>query len=234
MARAHEPDPGLRFARATLEAPLAGWKGTRGTVTLDTAVTAAHGVQLDASLMNNVPGTIGVLGFHGYLTPRSDRRYGIFLRAADVDGRGIAWGSLGVEGVRSFAGGGDISARAALGLASVGGLDYLTAGIGGTRPLSRALEASLSLDLTEYDEAAFRAIGSDLSLGLRYAAPGSAFGVHARLQHNRLWGRNAAAGRTTVFLGGEWRYGADPRLNARSRPFRDHDAVAPLLRRGIY
>ena len=108
----------------------AGQSQTQAELVMDVAITGNHGLQGELAFTDTAYGTIGTLGAHLYLAPRPDRKYGVFLTLSDVDGRSMAWGTVGIEGMRAISDTTTISGRTGLGVSDVEGLDFIFAGAG--------------------------------------------------------------------------------------------------------
>ena len=204
---------------------------TRGTV--DVAVTEAHGFQGDLSFEDTANGTIGRLAAHAYMDPVPGQKYGLFFAMSDLDGRSMNWIDLGAEGQLDFGDESQISGRAGLGRTDEDSLDYIFGGIALAHAITEAFEVEATLDVADFDEADFRATAIDVGLNATYAPEGQPWGVVARIVHSDLSGRDGGDAELRLGLGLSMSFGASGGVSTETRHFRDHDAVAPLVRRGV-
>lgn len=210
-----------------------GGMSFQGEVALDVAVTEYHGLQGDLAWVESGNGAVGRIGGHLYMTPNPGQKYGLFALMGDVNGRALTYGGFGVEGMVEVSNTAAIGGYAGLVLGSAEGLDVIYGGVEGSWSASDSLRIDLAAQVAEYDEAGFRAIGTEARAALRYAPEGQPFAVTAGLVHDMLTGPDGAPGRTRAELGVSWRFGT---INATptTRPFRTGDPVLPLIRRGLY
>lgn len=201
---------------------------------VDVRITEVHGLQGDLTFSDTASGTIGQLGAHLYMAPQPGQKYGLFLSLSDVDGRSLAWVSLGAEGMLALSENTAIEGRLGLGAADGNSRDYIFGGVSVVHAFSPAFEVEAALDLAEFDEAAFRATAVETSLTARYSAEGSPWGVYASVTHSDLTGRDGAAAATRIGLGVTFTFGTSGGTDPHTRPFRQSDPVAQLVRRGIW
>ena len=90
-----------------------------------------------------------------------------------------------------------------------------------------------TLDVADFDEADFRATAIDLGLKATFSPDGSPWGIEATAVHSELTGRDGAAGELRLGIGLSMAFGNAGGTSTDTRHFRDHDAVAPLVRRGL-
>ena len=69
---------------------------------------------------------------------------------------------------------------------------------------------------------------------MRYNFDRSPVGIYASVNHTGLKGRDGTGGNTRIGFGLQISLGTAGGTDARYRHFRNHDTVAPLLRRGLY
>ena len=211
----------------------AGDAQTQVRTTVDVAVTGAHGLQGDLSFEDTAHGTIGRLAAHLYMDPVAGQKYGLFLAMSDLDGRSLTWGELGAEGQLQLSDTVLIEGRTGLGRADSGSLDYIFGGVAVSAALSDSFDVELSLDVTDFDEAAFRATAVDLGLRANYSPEGRPWGVYAEVIHSDLTGRDGASAETRIGLGLTMSFGNAGGVSTEGRAFRDRDPVAALVRRGL-
>jgi len=211
-----------------------GGASFQGAITLDVAVTEAHGLQGDLAWVETGRGAVGRIGAHAYMTPLAGRKYGLFGMVGDLNGRSLTYGALGIEGMFEVSDRAALGGYTGLGLGSADGLDLIFAGVEGTYVATGALRLDGGLQVTEYDEAGFRAIGTEARLALRYAPGGQPFVATAGVVHDMLTGRDGAPGETRAEVTLSWRFGTINGRAPTSRPFRTADPFLPLIRRGLY
>ncbi|MXQ07195.1 hypothetical protein GQ651_04990 [Alphaproteobacteria bacterium GH1-50] len=211
----------------------AGDAQTQVRATVDVAVTGAHGLQGDLAFEDTAHGTIGRLTGHLYMDPVAGQKYGLFLAMSDLDGRSLTWGELGAEGQLEISDTLTIEGRTGLGRADSGSLDYIFGGVALAAALTDSFDVELSLDVADFDEAAFRATAVDLGLRANYSREGSPWGVYAELIHSDLTGRDGAPAETRLGLGLTMAFGNAGGVSTDGRAFRDRDPVAALIRRGL-
>lgn len=211
-----------------------GGASFEGSVTLDVAITEAHGLQGDATWVATSGGEVGRIGGHLYMTPQPGQKYGLFAMVGDVNGRSLTYGAAGIEGMFEVSDRAAIGGYGGVGLGSVDGLDLIFAGIEGTFTASDSLRLDGGVQITEYDEAAFSAFGTEARLALRYAPAGQPLAATVGVVHDMLTGRDGAPGQTRAEITLSWRFGTINSAEPTSRPFRTPDPFLPLIRRGIY
>ena len=201
--------------------------------TVDVAITEAHGLQGDLSFEDTGHGTIGRLAAHLYMDPVHGQKYGLFFAMSDLDGRSLNWVSAGVEGQLDLSENLQIAGRTGLGRVDEGGLDYIFGGVSVAYAVSPATTFEATLDVADFDETDFRATSIDIGLRAAYSPEGSPWGIEATAIHSDLTGRDGAAGEMRLGLGLTMAFGNAGGTSRDTRHFRDHDAVAPLVRRGL-
>lgn len=201
---------------------------------LDVAITSAHGFQGDLRFSDTAGGGIGMAAAHLYLAPREGQKYGLFAQVSDLDGRAMLWGAFGAEGMVSFSTDTLLEVRGGMGAADEGGLDFVFAGGALVHALSESLTLEASLDLADFDEAAFRATAYDAALTARYSPEGAPWGLYASVIRSGLTGRDGAPGETRLGLGLTLSLGTTGGARPDTRLFRSPDPVAPLVRRGLW
>lgn len=205
---------------------------TRATV--DVAVTDVHGVQGDVLLTETASGTVGSLAAHLYMSPTGARKYGVFAALADLDGKAMTWGALGVEGMVQLGDTSSLELSAGLGAADAGGMDYIFGGVSYARELTANLDLSASLDLVEFDEAALRAVSYDAGLTVTYHPDASPLSAYASVTHSGLTGRDGQTAETRLGLGITFAFGNSGGVSPTSRSFRTPQPMQPLLRRALW
>lgn len=212
----------------------AGASRVEGAAVVDVAITDVHGFQGDLSFADTVAGGVGTVGVHLYMAPREGQKYGLFAQLNDIDGRALTWISVGAEGMVSLGYDTSLQARAGIGAATEGGLDYVFGGLSVAHALTNALEIEASFDIAEFDEASLRAISYEAGLVARYSPEGAPWGVYASVSHGGLEGRDGRAGATRIGFGLSLTLGNTGGTDPGTRPFRSVDPVAPLLRRDLW
>lgn len=206
----------------------------RAASSVDIRITPVHGLQGDLAFSDTATGTIGHLGAHLYMAPQPGQKYGLFLTLSDVDGRSLAWMSLGAEGMISIGENTTLEGRLGLGAADGNSRDYIFGGVSLVHAFAPGFEVEAALDVAEFDEAAFRATAVEASLTARYSPEGSPWGVYASVTQSDLTGRDGAAGATRLGLGISFDFGTAGGTDPHTRHFRQADPVAQLVRRGIW
>lgn len=201
---------------------------------VDVRVVQVHGLEGHLSFSDTSTGAIGHLAGHIYMAPRPGQKYGLFATLSDVDGRSMAWGSLGAAGMLELGEATLVEGRLGLGAADGNSLDYIFGGISLAHAFSPAFEVEIALDLADFDEAAFRATSIETSLTARYSPEGSSWGVFASVTQSDLTGRDGGSGATRFGLGLSFDFGTSGGTGADTRHFRQHDPVAPLIRLGLW
>ena len=212
----------------------AGASRVEGAAVVDVAITDVHGFQGDLSFADTIAGGVGSVAAHLYMAPREGQKFGLFAQLNDIDGRALTWVSVGAEGMVSLGYDTSLEARAGIGAATEGGLDYVFGGLSLSHALSSAFDIEATLDLAEFDETALRAISYEAGLTATYSPEDAPWGVYASLSHAGLSGRDGRAGATRIGFGLSLTLGNTGGTNPRTRPFRSVDPVAPLLRRDLW
>ena len=123
--------------------------------------------------------------------------------------------------------------RAGLGQADQGGLDYIFGGLAYAHALTPDFEVEVHFDVTDFDETDLRATSLETGITARYAPIGQPWGVYAEVIHSALTGRDGGASSLRLGAGLTVSLGTAGGISANTRHFRDHDPVAPLVRRGL-
>lgn len=180
---------------------------SRGLANLDVAITGVHGLQLDFGLLDTGTVTLGQIGTHIYMRPRQTQKYGLFATLSDVDEFSVQYMNAGLEGRFGLSANTAAEFRVGLGgttsmAAKVGSQwDYAFAGIGMLHDLTDTITVQARIDVTEFDETGFSAIGVDSQVRLFHSARGSNFEAYAELTNHALFGDNAAPTITSVGVG---------------------------------
>ena len=201
---------------------------------LDVAITEVHGFQGDVAFSDTQAGLIGQLGAHLFMSPESGHKYGVFASLSDVDGRMMTWGSIGVEGMLALSQNTTFEGRAGMGISDVDSLDYIFGDVAVSHAFIEGFDVETAVTLTEFDEAAFRAMSYDVSLSANFSPDGTPWGVFASVSHSGLAGRDSAKGETRLGLGLSISFGHTGGVAPETRPFRTVDPVAPLVRRDLW
>lgn len=202
---------------------------TQGTV--DVAITAYHGMQIDLQYEERSLGGIGRLGTFLYMTPRADHKYGISLMVADKNGAPATYGQVGAMGMFTLGTEVNLEARGAIGMSSSNKMDWITAGLGLHWQVTPSTNAYAQYDLTDFSELEFNALAHEVTFGLRTRINDSPAALFAEVSHDWLSGAQAAEGNTTlragvsVFLG---------RTGNNQPTFRVSDPMRQILRRGLF
>jgi len=203
-------------------------------IVLDVAVTGHHGLQGDLAWIETNTGAVGRIGAHLYMTPVPGQKYGLFAVVGDVNDRSLTYGSAGIEGMFEATDRLALGGYTGIGMGSEDGLDVIFGGFEGTFVASDTLRLDGGVQITEYDEARFRAIGTEARIALRYSPADQPFAVTAGLVHDMLTGPDGAPGRTRAEVMFSWNFGTLNSAEPTTRPFRSADPFLPLIRRGLY
>ena len=207
---------------------------TDANISVDVAITSFHGLQGDLRFSDTANGLIGQLGAHLYMTPRPGQKYGVFATLSDVDGRSMAWGALGIEGMLSLGLDTALEARTGLGVADEGGLDFIFAGVSLAHAVNPSFEVEAFLDIAEFDEAALQVISYEVGVRAHYSPEGAPWGLYASVTQSDLGGRDGTSSETRLGLGLTIEFGSSGSTDPATRHFRASDPVAPLVRRGLW
>lgn len=228
---------GFRFADISV-----GATATDGAVTgqihatADFAITDAHGAQLDLGAVGYQGEFLGQLDGHVYMMPTEKAKYGLFFSLADMDGREATIASVGVEGMFALSDRTEVHGRAGLGMAMPGNMDFITVSLGASHAMNDQVAVFGDITVTEFDEAALRAIGTTARIGVSYQPMGKPWEVSASLVHDGLTGRDAAAFETRADVGFTLHLGAGggAMRGLGARAFTNPQPFDPLLRRGSF
>lgn len=201
---------------------------------LDVAVTQHHGLQGDLAWVETPGGAVGRVAGHLYMTPMAGQRYGVFAVVGDVNDRALTYGAAGIEGMFELTDRTALGGYAGAGMGSDDGLDVIFAGLEATHVFTDSFRADAGLQITEYDEMDFQAIGTETQLNLRYAPVGQPMALTAGLSHDILFGRDGQPGQTRAQISLSWSLGGINTSEPTTRPFRTPDPILPLIRRGLY
>lgn len=204
-----------------------------GDVMLDIAVTEYHGLQGDLSFYDTDSGMVGRIGGHAYLEPGEGRKYGLFGTYGDLDGASYSYIQAGIEGMWSLGERTTLEARAGMGMAE-GDLDYIFGGAAIHYAATGNLTVSAGVDVAEFDEAAFSAIGYNTFVAVEYDMPNMPVVAFGEVRQDMLEGSSGAPAETTAVLGIKIRFGNSGGINPNTRPFRTSDPMAQLVRRGLF
>lgn len=204
-----------------------------GDIMLDVAISEYHGLQGDLYFTDTGNGLIGRVGGHAYLAPGEGRKYGLFGTFADLDNASYSYVQAGIEGMWAIGENASVEARAGMGMAS-DDLDYIFAGAAVHYALSDTFNVTAALDVAEFDEAGFSAIGTNASFGVEYDMPSAPVVAFAEVRTDMLNGTNGAPSLTSAVLGLRIRLGSSGGVDPATRPFRTSDPIAQLVRRGLF
>lgn len=221
---------GVELSLGAVEDEAGDYRGDARAV-VDVAITQVHGFQGDLSYSDTGTGGIGTVAAHLYMTPTPGQKYGLFAALSDVDGRSMIYGSLGAEGMLSLGARTSIEGRAGMGWADADGLDYIFAGAALAHQLTPAITLEGSLDVADFDEAAFSATAYDLGLKATYSPEGSPWGAYVSVTQSGLSGHDDA---TRIGLGLTITLGTAGGTDPHTRLFRTPDPVGSLVRRGLW
>lgn len=205
---------------------------------VDVAFTRFHGIQLDFGLKDIGDVTIGEIGGHLYLRPNETARYGFFAQISDVDEQSFQYLDAGIEGRFSLSS--DVAVdfnvgvgtTTNLGGASTSQWDYAFVGGGVIYDISDPLTLTARVDVTEYDETDFSAVGLDTSIRLSHAVRHSSTELFAQIDHDVQLGRDGGDPITSLGIGVTWNFGASGGAPI-DRPFATAAPLDSLIRRGI-
>ena len=207
---------------------------TLGIAVVNVAITEHHGLQGDLNFEDTAEGALGRIGGHLFLTPNEDHKYGVFGVIADVDDEGISYALGGVEGLLALNDRSLIELRAGLGIASEEDLDLIFLGAAYIHEFRPGLIGQAGIEIAEFDELNFSAIGTEYSVGLTYQHETSPWGAFGELVYSDLTGTDAAPGELSVRAGVRFQLGQRAGITPATRYFRTPDPVAQLLRRGLF
>ena len=171
-----------------------------GEALLDVAITQYHGFQGELSFADTDAGLIGRVGGHLYLEPGAGRKYGFFATYADLDNASVSYLQAGIEGMWSLGERAAFEARAGAGMGT-GDLDYIFAGAGVHYALSDTVALSAGVDVAEFDEAGFSAIGFNTHVGIEYDMPSSPIVIFGEVRQDALTGSDGGPSQTSAVLG---------------------------------
>lgn len=208
----------------------------QGRLSGDFRITDAHGLQFDISATDYAGGFLGQVDAHLYLMPGRQAKYGLFASLADVDGREATVAYAGAEGLWALSDRTTVAARAGLGYARPGNLDFIAADARIDHALSADLGLFASASLAEVQEQALDALPWGAELGLTWHPASAPVAVSAALGTAGLSGRDGGGTETYLRIGLTWSFGAD---RSADRPLSDRGFTAPapfdpLLRLGRF
>ncbi|SMX31117.1 hypothetical protein [Octadecabacter ascidiaceicola] len=209
-----------------------------GQVKLDVDITQVHGLQLDLGLIDGGKALTGQLGAHLYMRPVQNQKYGFFASISDMDGEAIQYLSVGGEGRIGLSD--QLALDLHLGIGGTTGMggtsanqwDYVFAGGGLLFAKSDATTLEARVDIAEFDELTFRAIGVDSSLRVSHRLNASNFAVFGEARHSALYGTDAQSPITTFQIGVTMDLGRSSQT-LMDRPFETPNPFEQLVQRGI-
>ncbi|MEL7025812.1 MAG: hypothetical protein AAGO57_01095 [Pseudomonadota bacterium] len=214
--------------------PSDGGSSISADITLDVAVSEFHGIQGELAWIETPNGAVGRVGGHLYMEPRLGQKYGFFATIGDVNDRALTYAAGGVEGMFELSDSFALGGYAGAGMGSQDGLDVIFGGLEATYVASETLRLDGGVQLTEYDEIGFQAVGALASLNMRYSPEGQPISVTAGLVHDVLSGRDGAPAVTRAEIKLSVRLGTINGREPTDRPFRTPDPFLPLVQRGLY
>ena len=158
-------------------------------LSVDFALSDVHGLQLDLGAVGYSGEFLGQLDAHLYMMPTEAAKYGLFFSLADMDGREATIAMAGVEAMFALSPRTEVHGRAGLGMARPDDVDFITASLGGSHALSDSFAVFADLTVTEFDEAALRAVASKVQIGATYQPIGRPWEVSASLVRDGLTGQ---------------------------------------------
>ncbi|MCF2870603.1 hypothetical protein L0664_05955 [Octadecabacter sp. G9-8] len=201
-------------------------------------ITEVHGLQLDIGLADTGTIVAGTLGAHLYMQPVASQKYGLFASLTDADEFSVQYVNAGIEGRIAVSPATTVEARFGIGgTTGMGGTatdqwDYVFAGAGVLHNLTDTMTLTARVDIAEFDEGPFSAIGLDSQLRLSHSPRGSNFELWGELRNASLYGQNAAPAITSVGLGVTLNLG-NAGESLIDRPFQNADPLDQLISRGI-
>ena len=203
---------------------------------VDFAITDQHGMQFDLGATGYKGEYLGQLDGHLYMMPTQRAKYGLFFSLADMNGREATVGMVGVEGMFAISDSTEVHGRAGIGMALPVNMDFITLSVGASHALSDQVAMFGDLSVTEFDEAALRAVGTTARLGVSYQPQGQPWEISAALSRDGLTGRDAAAFETRAEVGFTWHLGAGggAKRGLAARSFANPQPFDPLLRRNLF
>ena len=232
-SQAAQADSGLGIIGGDLLLGYSNQTGEGGYVagTLDVAITQFHGAQFDLQYEERSTGAIGRIGTVLYMTPRQGQKYGLSLMVADRNNASATYGQLGAAGMFQIGEDVNLEVRASVGLSSKNDLDWIGIGAGVHWQATTATRLYAHYDLTEFDEASFRARANEVTFGVQTRLNNSPVSLFAEASRDWLSGRNAAGADTTIRAGLSISLG---RRGNNQPSFRVADPTRQLLRRGLF
>lgn len=228
---------GFRYADISVGATALGGDLTgQFHASADFAITNAHGVQLDLGAVGYPGEFLGQIDGHLYMMPTAAAKYGLYFSLADMDGREATIGSVGIEAMFALSDRTEVHGRAGLGMAMPGSMDFITMSLGTSYAVTDQFAAFGDMTMVEVDEAALRAVGTTVRIGVSYQPQGRPWEVSASVVHGGLTGRDAAAFETRAELGFAWHLGAGggAKRGLSARAFASPQPFDPLLRQGMF
>lgn len=178
-----------------------------GLAQLDVRITDVHGLQLDIGLVDHGSARIGHLAAHLYMQPNATHKYGLFATVSDVDNVSIQYMNAGIEGRIALSERTTLDGRFGIGGSTGlgGGMDqqwdYVFASAAITHDFTPRTRLIARVDVAEFDEQTFRAIGLDSSVRLTHGTSGSPMAIYAELENAALFGRGSAPSVTSLGVG---------------------------------
>lgn len=236
-ASASDSGIGLNFAELSATAASRdGGVHASGRLTGDFRITGSHGLQLDLGLDDGPSGLVGQIDAHLYMSPQEDRKYGLFLSLADVDGREATVAMAGIAGMVELATGTVVSGHAALGYARPRDIDFIAV----SGRLSHALSGNAAIfaevGLAEFDEEALRADTRQYRVGLAWEPQGQPYVASLALARDEIRGRDARPAEMRAEFALTFRFGASggARRPVLDRAFSAPQPLAPLIGAGLF
>lgn len=209
-----------------------------GQVKLDVDITQAHGLQLDLGLIDGGNAVTGQLGAHLYMQPVQNQKYGFFAAISDMDGEAVQYLTAGAEGRIGLTDQFALDVHFGIGgTTSMGGTstdqwDYVFAGGGLIYALNNATTVEARVDVAEFDELTFSAVGVDSRLRVSHRLNTSNFAIFSEVRHNTLLGSDAQPPITTLQIGFTMDLGRSSQT-LMDRPFETPTPFDQLVQRGI-
>jgi len=211
---------------------------TRGLARLsgDFRITQAHGLQLDLSTTDYAQGYLGQIDGHLYLMPGNRSKYGFFASLSDVDGREATIAYAGAEGLWALSDGTVLGARAGMGYARPGHLDFVAADLRVDHALSRTFGVFASVDLAKVREQDFDTLPWGAELGLTWQPSRLPVELTALIGSTGLAGRDSADAEPYAQLSLTWEFGSPSgdQNPLGGKGFRPPSPFDPLLRQGRF
>ncbi len=206
-----------------------------GTLAIDFAITAHHGLQFDLGLTDQETGLLGSIDGHLYMVPGPGRKYGLFGHVADLDGVDATIFALGAEAMVDLGANTRAEAKAGIGIRNPGSFDFIFAQGALEHALSDRVGIYVAGMVADYDESDFSATGYEGRIGARWYLASAPVVIDASVGRSGLWGDDSLKAETVARLSVSLTLGADRSARAPSerRLFRSVAPLAPLQLRGL-